>query len=145
MQGKKGADHGIDGWMRFEDGPEGHYERIIVQVKSGHVSVKDIRELRDVVSNQKAAMGVFLTLEEPTGEMIKEAKATDPYISARWKREYPKIQILTIEQILNGEKPETPPTVSPFAEAMRVTRNFNHANKTLDDSINEDGREESES
>lgn len=102
-EGKKGADHGIDGWMRFEDGPEGHIERIIVQVKSGHVSVKDIRELRDVVSNQKVAMGVFLTLEEPTSEMIKEAKATDPYVSPRWSKEYPKIQILTVEQLLKGE------------------------------------------
>jgi site-specific DNA-methyltransferase (adenine-specific) len=138
LEGKKGADHGIDGWMKFEDGPEGHYERIIVQVKSGHVSVKDIRELRDVVSNQKAAIGVFITLEEPTSEMTKEARITEPYISSRWKKEYPKIQILTIQQILDGERPESPPTASPFAEAMRVTRVMNHTIKTLDENIDGD-------
>ena len=106
-EGKKGVDHGIDGIMRFKDGPEGHIERIIVQVKSGHVSVKDIRELRDVVSSQKAAMGVFLTLEEPTSEMMNEVKATEPYVSPRWNKEYPKIQILTIEQLLKGERPNS--------------------------------------
>jgi len=132
-EGKKGADHGIDGWMRFEDGPEGHIERIVVQVKSGHVSVRDIRELRDVLVSQKAAMGIFLTLEEPTSEMSKEAKATEPYISKRFHKEYPKIQILTIEQLLKGEKPITPPTINPFLEANRETRISN--NKTLDENL----------
>lgn len=80
-EGRKGADEGIDGWLRFADGQEGHIEKIVVQVKSRHVGVKDIRELRDVVSRQKAAIGLFLTLEQPTAEMIKETKTTDPYIS----------------------------------------------------------------
>src|SRR3990170_1077641 len=77
-EGKKGVDEGVDGWLRFIDKAEGHYEKIAIQVKSGHVGVKDIRELRDVITKQKAAMGIFLTLEEPTNEMVKEVKATDP-------------------------------------------------------------------
>lgn len=124
-EGKKGADEGVDGWLRFADGPEGHIEKIVVQVKSGHVGVKDIRELRDVVSRQKGAVGIFITLEEPTDEMIKEVKVTDPYISPRWKAEYPKIQILTIEQLLKGEHPKIPPIVSLFQEALRVQRASN--------------------
>lgn len=127
-EGKKGADEGIDGWLRFVDKSEGHYEKIVVQVKSGHVGVKDIRELRDVITKQKAAMGVFLTLEEPTSEMIKEVKATDPYVSPLWKHEYPKIQILTVEQLLKGERPKTPPTISSFQDAERVKK----ADKTLE-------------
>ncbi len=121
-EGKKGADEGVDGWLRFADGAEGHIERAVVQVKSGHVGVKDIRELRDVVARQKAALGVFITLEEPTSEMIKEVKATSPYISPRWKHEYPKIQILSIEDVLRGKKPNMPPIVSPFLEASRIDR-----------------------
>jgi site-specific DNA-methyltransferase (adenine-specific) len=122
QEGKKGADEGVDGWIRFADGPEGHFEKVVVQVKSGHVGVKDIRELRDVVNRQKAAMGVFLTLEEPTGEMMKEVKATDPYVSSRWRHEYPKIQILTVEQLLRGKRPDMPTTVNPFQEAPRVEK-----------------------
>lgn len=121
-EGRKGPDEGVDGWLRFAGMGEGQIERVVVQVKSGHVGVKDIRELRDVVAKQKAAIGLFVTLEEPTSEMTKEAKATDPYLAKRWNREYPKIQILTIEGLLKGRKPDIPPTVSPFQEAPRVEK-----------------------
>jgi site-specific DNA-methyltransferase (adenine-specific) len=122
QKGKKGPDEGVDGWLRFPDGPEGHFEKVVVQVKSGHVGVREIRELRDVVNRQKAAIGLFLTLEEPTSEMVKEVKATDPYVSLRWEREYPRIQILTIEQLLRGKRPDMPSTVSLFQEAPRVQK-----------------------
>lgn len=120
--GKKGADEGVDGWLRFPDGEEGNIEKIVVQVKSGHVSVKDIRELRDVMNRQKAVIGIFLTLEEPTSEMMKETRATDPYVSPTWKHEYPSIQILTIEQLLKGERPNIPLTISSFQESSRQKR-----------------------
>ncbi len=115
-EGKKGADHGIDGWLRFKDG-NGNVERIVVQVKSGHVGVKDIRELRDVLARQRAAIGIFLTLEDPTSEMLKEAKATEPYSVSVWQKEYPKVQIITIDSLLKGAKPDIPPTINPFQEA----------------------------
>lgn len=131
-EGKKGADEGIDGWLRFRDGTE-TIESIVVQVKSGHVSVKDIRELRDVVSRQGAAMGIFITLEEPTSEMIKEIKATDPYVMKTWREKYPKIQIVTIDQLLRGVRPNMPPTASAFQQALITTRVSNKSNYTLDD------------
>jgi len=89
-------------------------------VKSGHIGVKDIRELRDVISRQKAAMGLFLTLEDPTNEMIKETKTTDPYVSPIWKHEYPKMQILTINELLKGKRPDIPPTISVYQEECRI-------------------------
>lgn len=121
-QGKKGADEGIDGWLRFADGQEGHAEKIVVQVKSGHVGVTHIRELRDVLSRQKAAIGLFITLEQPTSEMVRETKATEPYVSPVWKHEYPKIQILTIEDLLKGKRPDIPPTAPAFQEAALTQR-----------------------
>lgn len=131
-EGKKGADEGVDGWLRFRDGTEST-ESIVVQVKSGHVGVKDIRELRDVVSRQRAAMGIFITLEEPTSEMIKEVKATDPYVMKTWKEKYPRLQILTVEQLLRGIRPNMPPTANAFQQAMIATRVSNKTNYTLDD------------
>jgi len=119
--GRKGADEGIDGWLRFPIS-ESQVERIVVQVKSGHVGMKDIRELRDVVQRQGAVMGLFITLEEPTDEMVKEVKATDPYIAPNWNHEYPKIQILTIEQLLHNARPDIPPTSNMFREAPQIIR-----------------------
>ena len=130
-EGRKGADKGIDGWLRFADGQEGHAERIVVQVKSGHVSPDHIRVLRDVVSREKAAIGLFLTLEEPTPEMIRETRTTDPYISSVWKHEYPKIQILTIYELLKGKRASIPPTMNVYQEAPLTSRAPNHQQKTL--------------
>jgi DNA modification methylase len=132
-QGKKGADEGIDGWLRFRDGASDKVEKIVVQVKSGHVGVKDIRELRDVVSKNEAAIGIFITLSEPTSDMIREAKATEPYIMKTWNHRYPKIQILTIEQLLRGIRPEIPPTSSAFEQAAITKRVDSGVNYTLDD------------
>jgi len=67
-------------------------------------------------------MGLFLTLEEPTREMVKETDATSPYVSPRWKHEYPKIQILTIEELFNGKKPDMPPTVNSLQETPQLER-----------------------
>jgi len=118
-EGKKGADEGIDGWMKFHDGEEGNVETVIVQVKSGGVGAKDIRELRDRLQAKRAALGLFITLEAPTSEMTKEARTTDPYVSPIWNQQYPKIQILTIEDLLNGVKPSLPPTLNLFAQAEK--------------------------
>jgi hypothetical protein len=53
---------------------------------------------------------VFITLEKPTGAMEKEAVTAGFYHSPRWERDYPKIQILTIEELLQEEKGvEMPP------------------------------------
>lgn len=130
-EGKKGADQGIDGWLRFTDGDKP--ENIVVQVKSGHVGVKDIRELRDVVARQNAVMGIFITLSEPTSEMVKEVKATDPYVTKKLHLKFPKIQIVTIEQLLRGIKPELPETASAFEQAPLAKRVTNRANFRLDD------------
>lgn len=129
-EGKKGADDGIDGWLRFSDG-SGQIERIVVQVKSGHVGVKDIRELRDVVSRQRAAMGIFITLEEPTSEMVKEIKATEPFKHPTWQHEYPTLQIITIKELLKGKFPNLPPTIGPIQEAPIGKRISQGKNETL--------------
>lgn len=56
--------------MRFAGGVEGQVEKIIVQAKSGRVGVKDIREFRDVISRQIAAIGIFITLEQPMPPLL---------------------------------------------------------------------------
>jgi len=104
-EGKKGSDKGIDGVMTFQDSAGGVHKRIIVQVKSGKVSSRDIRDLHGTVSTEKnAAIGVFVTLEKPTRNMETAALEAGRYASEGFNRDYPKIQILTIEQLLAGEK-----------------------------------------
>jgi len=105
-KGKKGADRGIDGEIVFFDDDTGKPKRVIVQVKSGKVSSATIRDLRGVIEREKAAIGVLITLEEPTHPMITEAAATGFY-STSWGN-FPRLQILTIEELLHGKQLEMP-------------------------------------
>jgi len=118
---KKGADKGIDGAIHFIDEVSGTPKRVMVQVKSGHVGVNAIRELKAVAANN--AIGVFITLESPTGPMKVEAVSAGFYHSPIYDKDYPKIQILTIEELLHGKAVDMPPqtqTNVTFAKAPRV-------------------------
>ena len=98
--GKKGADRGVDG-MAFIEVDKGKTEKIIVSVKGGeHVGSSFIRDLKGVVEREKAAIGLFVTLTPPTKEMKKEAAASGHYESPHHGA-FPKIQILTIEGLLD--------------------------------------------
>ncbi len=118
--GKKGSDKGIDGVINFVDDGSGKPKRVLVQVKSGHVKSGDIRDLRGTVEREGAAIGVFITLEEPSRDMTTEAVTAGYYHSPGWNRDYPKIQILTINQLLHGGEIKMPPAHGTFKEAQRV-------------------------
>jgi len=121
-RGKKGADRGIDGVISFIDGPKGQAQRVVVQVKSGKVSVRDVRDLRGTVEREKAALGVLITLELPTRDMESEAAAAGFYHSPIWQRDYPRLQLLTVEQLLAGARVEMPPDYGTFKRAERVVQ-----------------------
>ncbi len=120
---KKGADQGIDGVIHFIDEVSGKPRRVVVQVKSGHVGVNAVRELKAVAAND--AIGAFITLEQPTGPMEVEAVSAGVYHSPIWDKDYPKIQILTIEELLKGKTVDMPPqtqTSVTFAKAEKITQ-----------------------
>lgn len=119
-EGKKGRDRGIDGVIVFVDEPKGKPKRALVQVKSGHVSSRDVRDLRGTVEREGAAIGVFITLEPPTREMTQEATVAGVYRSPGWNRDYPRIQILTIAELLGGAEVAMPPTQGTFKQAQRI-------------------------
>lgn len=119
-KGKKGADKGIDGIINFIDDNSKKGKRILVQVKSGKVSSRDIRDLVGTVNREKAAIGVFITLESPSKPMSKESATAGFYHSPGWNQKYPKIQILTIEQLLNGQEVQMPPAGMTFKQAQKV-------------------------
>jgi len=105
---KKGSDTGIDGYIYFQEEKD-KVQKVIVQVKSGHVSVKDIRDLGHVIDRENAEIGVFITLENPTKPMITEAVQKGFYKSTTGKQ-YPKLQIKTIEDLLQDNKLDLPST-----------------------------------
>lgn len=103
---KKGADSGIDGFIYFK--PDGKVtEKAIVSVKGGeNISVAMIRDLAHVVDRENAKIGVFITLAESTKPMRTEAIKAG-FFATRFGK-YAKIQILTIEELFAGKKPDIP-------------------------------------
>jgi len=106
---KKGADAGIDGYIRFTDGDSPKAKTVIVQVKSGKVGSNVIRDLRGVMERENAEMGLLVTLEPPTKPMENEAVAAGFYSPETYPHlQFPRVQIATIEDILNGNGPAIP-------------------------------------
>ena len=119
-EGKKGSDKGIDGVIAFVDDNTGKAKRVLVQVKSGHVSSRDIRDLVGTIQREQAAIGVFITLEFPTRDMKMEAASAGFYCSPGWNKDYPRIQILTIDELLHSAELKMPPQFGTFKQAQRV-------------------------
>jgi site-specific DNA-methyltransferase (adenine-specific) len=137
--GGKGADRGVDGLLYYyeterkdflnrvrEDAPAMknkpvYRQKMIVQVEGGGVNRSDVATLLGDVENQKAAGGVLITLEKPSKQMRTEAADAGRYSSKLWHdKDYPRIQILTVEGLLNGtERVDAPPQINPFAMAAR--------------------------
>ena len=116
----KGADRGVDGMLYFYESAD-KFQKILVQVKGGGVERDVVPTLIGDVSNQKFAGGILVTLKKPTTAMRTEAAEAGRYMSKIWhEKDYPKIQILTIEGLMNKtERVDAPPQENPFAKAQR--------------------------
>jgi site-specific DNA-methyltransferase (adenine-specific) len=120
---EKGTDRGIDGIAYILGG------LAIFSVKSGKVSVKDVRELQAVIEREEAAAGILLTLEEPTKPMLQEAAASG-YIEnlpgVKMPKKTPKLQIVTIQEILDGVRMNLPLAESVVKSAEQHKRKDGH-------------------
>jgi len=106
---KKGADKGIDGRLYFHDEPgskKRKTKQIIFSVKAGHTAVSHIRDLRGVVERENAQIGVLICMQKPTKPMKVEA-ASAGFYKSYWKK-HSKLQILTIEELLEGKTIDRP-------------------------------------
>ncbi|CDX45656.1 Modification methylase EcaI [Mesorhizobium plurifarium] len=109
---KKGADQGIDGRVAYKNGPYGDGQ-IIISVKGGeHIGVQMVRDLRGVVEREEAEMGILVCLATPTGPMLTEA-ARAGFVPRSAHGRLPRLQVITIEDILDGRPPRMPPIPQP--------------------------------
>ena len=122
---RRGADAGVDGYINFFDDNSGKPKRIIVQVKSGHVNRGMIATLKGDMDREKAELGVFITLQPPTEPMRQEALSAGAYTPEHFPdQQYPRLQILTIDELLAGSNVAHPRGGAPatFRQAPRRRR-----------------------
>jgi site-specific DNA-methyltransferase (adenine-specific) len=112
---KKGADGGIDGRAVVFDFLKNRCE-ILFSVKSGRVSVAQIRDFRGVIERENAAMGVFITLENPTKNMLAEAAQAGVFRSEQ------KIKIVTVQEIISGQKLQASGVIPVYKVSKKFER-----------------------
>jgi site-specific DNA-methyltransferase (adenine-specific) len=98
------ADKGVDGIVYFQ-GDKNEPEKVIFQVKSGKVKSGDIRVLLGTMTLENASIAIFITLENPTKEMLKTAKSAGFYQSKYYSNySCDKIQIVTVKDIIENKQ-----------------------------------------
>ena len=108
---KRTADGGIDGRLYFDMPGERDLQSMVLEVKGGtNVTIADLRALHSVLEREEAVMAGLIVME-PLRErkmanfsrLIGEAGDLDIL-----RKPYPRIQILSIPEILAGERFQTP-------------------------------------
>jgi DNA modification methylase len=110
-EGKKGADHGIDGRLFFFD-DDTAAKQVIVSVKAGKVQVPHVRDLVGVLDREKAQIGVLISLNEPTQPMRSEGASAGFYTSKLYG-DFPRVQLLTVAELLEGKTIQMPNSGGP--------------------------------
>ena len=120
VEQKKGADHGIDGKILFRDDPKAAKpEQIIIQVKGGKTGVKDVRDLRGVLDREQAAIGILISLQPATGPMETEAASAGFYEHKTNRQKYPRLQLRTVKELMEGKSIERPTSAAASDETFK--------------------------
>jgi DNA modification methylase len=114
---KQVGDRGIDGRVRFH-ADDKRIGQAVVSVKGGAtVNPGMVRDLRGTVEREGAELGVLITLSEATRGMVEEADRSGTYTADLTGQTYPKIQLLTVGQLMGGIKPKMPTAILPYMKA----------------------------
>lgn len=119
---QKGADRGIDGLILFRESvsfnnPNPKLRKIVIQVKGGHTGRGDVAKLKGDMERENAPMGILISLNEPTSEMVREARLAGAYKYSDMVS-FPKIQLLSIKDYFREKLPKLPSDrINPFKKA----------------------------
>jgi len=117
---KQIGDKGIDGVARFPTDNKGNIGRVLVSVKGGKsIGPQFVRDLLGTVQTQKAQMGVLITMAEPTRGVLDAVNHGGTYDHPATGQQFPRVQVITVAQLLRGERPRMPLTLLPYIAAPR--------------------------
>lgn len=112
------GDRGIDGVIEFSADDARRTGRALVSVKGGRqLNPAMMRDLVGTVEREKAEMGIFICLSEPTRGMKDEAARSGSYTNLFTGQSYPKVQVLTVAELLAGKRPKMPTVLLPYVQA----------------------------
>jgi hypothetical protein len=93
---------------------------MLVSVKGGkNIGPQFVRDLLGTVETQKAQMGVLISMVEPTRGVLDAVNHGGTYTLPVNGKVYPRVQILTVARLLQGERPNMPQTLLPYIQAPK--------------------------
>ncbi len=111
---RRTSDGGIDGRLYFEIPRRRQLESMAIEVKGGkNVGINVVRELRGVLEREEASMAGLIIMDPLNVTKMRNFKrematAGDVTISGVY---YPRMQLLTVPEILEGRRFDTPGVV----------------------------------
>ena len=119
---KKGGDGGIDGVAYVldldETGKQVHLP-VLISVKSNKtLTPAVVRDLNGTLERENAPMGFLITLY-PMDNLVKEAKKYGSYASRLLNREFPRLAVVSIQEMMDGARMELPFAVDVLKSAER--------------------------
>jgi site-specific DNA-methyltransferase (adenine-specific) len=131
---KGGGDTGIDGLLYFKDFDKdngGKFHQIIIEVKGGNYQPKDIRNLLEVMKREGAPLGLVIALNPPTAGMLSIAAEQGKWKMPGSAKEYPVLQIFTIQDYFDGKRLSLPDTSETLKKAKRELRQNDKTKRLL--------------
>ena len=120
---KRTADGGVDGRIYFAVPDSKELQSMVVEVKGGaNVSIESLRALKGALDYDNALMAGLLVMY-PLGD-VKARNfnrfMADAGMIELWGNEYPKMQMLTVAEILEGKRFATPTVVGRHTQKPRM-------------------------
>jgi site-specific DNA-methyltransferase (adenine-specific) len=119
---KKGGDGGIDGVAYVLDLDENDKQihlPVLLSVKSNKtLSPSVVRDLNGTLERENAPMGFLITLY-PMDNLVKEAKKYGSHPSRLLNREFPRLTVVSIQEVMDGARMELPFALDVLKSAER--------------------------
>ncbi|EHI47756.1 DNA methylase [SAR116 cluster alpha proteobacterium HIMB100] len=118
---KQVGDSGSDGELTFPSTDKKRAQRGVVSGKGGaNVNPAMVRDLRGTVEAMNAAMGVLVLMKSSTRGMVTEAAKAGLWTDDFTDRNWPKLQIITVAELLDGRQPDMPNPRNPYTKATHT-------------------------
>lgn len=115
------GDKGVDGVARFPLGT-GKIGKLLVSVKGGKtINPSMVRDLSGTIESRKAQMGVLITLAPATKGVTDAINHGGVFTHPANGQKYPRLQHITVADLLANKRPQVPPTFLPYIAAQKHT------------------------
>ena len=116
---------GFDGYLTLD--MPWKKEFVLIEVKSGNASLQQVNHFIQTIKNREAVMGLFVCFaEQVTDGMKQAAKKEGYYLEQNFGRKFEKLQIITVEDLLENKLPNLPPAENITFKKAATAKEDNH-------------------